>query len=427
MKPLPSRLGVLSGLFLAAVGAIGCGSTPETTPQGAPVVRYIPVAKEDITDYEFFTGRAEAIDYVEVRARVTGYLTEINFKPGSRIKKFDPKDPKSKPLFKIDPRPYQAALDQATGALGLAKARLNLAKADLARAKELAKTPGAISQQDLDKYAAAEEEAAAAVTAATASTESAKLNVEFTDVGSPIDGYVSRNLLTLGNLVTQDTTLLTTIISEDPMYGYFDIDERTLLRIQELVREGKIESAKNGQYPVDLGLANEEDPITKEALYPHTGTIDFINTQVNPSTGTLQVRGIFENPQADPSKPRMLTSGQFIRVRVPLGKKYPSLIVPQAAIARDQGKKYLLVINDKDVVEYRPITLGPEVSGGKQAVNPVKIVRSDKGIRLAEPGEKGAEESLKVKERVIVGGLQKVRPGMTVEPKPMETLAGKAP
>jgi multidrug efflux system membrane fusion protein len=388
---------------------VGCSGHPEPTPPGPPVVRYVPVKEESITDYEYFNGRAAAIDYVEVRARVTGYLVEINFKPGQEVKRYDPKVPKAKPLFKIDPRPYQAALDQVNGQVALAEARLKLAVADYERGRALARTPGAISQQDLDKYAASQEEAAAAVKAAKASVESARLNLEFTDVGAPVDGVVGRNLLTLGNLVTQDSTLLTTIVSEDPMYGYFDVDERTLLRVQDLVRAKKLKSAKEGGSRVELGLANEEE------RYPHEGTIDFINTQVDASTGTLQVRGIFPNE----GKPRVLTPGLFLRIRVPLGEAHPALVVPQAAIGRDQGKKFLLVVDDKGVVEYRQVNLGAEQPGGRQVVEPVKIVRTDKGIRLAGEGEKG-EDSLKAGEKIIVGGLQKVRPGIKVDAQPAQ-------
>jgi RND family efflux transporter MFP subunit len=406
MNAIRSRKGLVFGLLLLGASTIGCSSKPEQAPPGAPVVRYVPVVEESITDYVYFTGRAAAIDYVEVRARVTGYLDSFDFKPGADVKK-------NQVLFKIDPRPYKATLDQVNGQVALAKARLKLAEADNARGKELAKTPGAISQQDLDKYAAAQDEASAALEATKASSENALLNLKFTDVISPIDGVVGRNLLTVGNLVNQDVTLLTTVLSEDPMYGYFDVDERTMLHVQDLINKGKMKRSKDGKNVVELGLANEEE------RYPHDGTIDFIATQVDGSTGTLQVRGIFPNPREDPKKPRLLTAGQFLRIRVPLGEPHKALIIPQAAIGRDQSKKYLLVVNDKNVVEYRPIELGSEQPGGRQVVEPVKIIRTEKGFRLPGKGETG-EDSLKAGEKVIVGGLQKVRPGTIVDPKPAE-------
>ena len=401
----PGRLLILCLL----VAALGCGRKPEGGGPSTPVVRVLPVKEESVTDYAIFNGRSSAIENVDVRARVTGYLVAIDFKPGEEVKK-------DKRLFKIDPRPYQAVLDQAKGQVALAEAKLKLAQADNARAKELAKTPGAISQQDLDKYAAAEGEATAAVQAAKASAEKADLDVKFTDVLSPIDGFVGRNLLTLGNLVNQDVTLLTTIVSEDPIYGYFDVDERTMLDIQELLRKGKIKTVKDGEYPVEYGLSNEGEE------YPHKGAVDFINTQVDSSTGTLQVRGKFDNPAPAPGKPRLLRPGMFLRIRIPLGDPHKSLVVPQAAIGRDQSKKFLLVVDAKNSIEYRPITLGTELPGGQQAVNSVRIVRSGKDFRLAKEGEKG-EDSLKVGEQVIVGGLQKVRPGMTVEAKPADEVA----
>jgi membrane fusion protein, multidrug efflux system len=409
MNLFRNRLGRVFVLFLIAAVAVGCGRKPEGGGPKTPVVRVVPVKVESIIDYEYFTGRSAAIENVEVRARVTGYLVSIDFTSGAEVKK-------DQRLFQIDPRPYKATLDQAKAQVVLAEAQLKLAIADNARAVELAKTPGAISKQDLDKYAAAQDQASAAVQANKASAESAELNLKFTDVLSPIDGSVGRNLLTLGNLINQDTTLLTTVVSEDPIYGYFDVDERTMLNVQELIREGKIKSAKEGQFPVEYGLANEKEE------YPHKGVVDFVNTQVDSSTGTLQVRGVFKNPVAGPGKPRLLRPGMFLRIRVPLGEPHKALIVPQAAIGRDQAKKFLLVVDDKGVIEYRPITLGSEQPGGKQAVNPVMIVRSEKDFRVAKPGEKG-EPSLKAGEKIIVGGLQKVRPGMTVEAKPADETA----
>jgi multidrug efflux system membrane fusion protein len=306
-------------------------------------------------------------------------------------------------------------LDQATSQVALNEALLKLAKADYARAKEVAKTPGAISQQDVDKYEASEGEAAAALAAAQANVEAARLNVEFTDVIAPVEGVVSRNLLTIGNLVNQDTTLLTTIESQDPMYAYFDVDERTVLRVQQLIREGKLKAIRQGgNFPVDYGLATEGDD------YPHTGTLDFVNNQLDPTTGTIQVRGVFPNPESSPDAPRVLTPGLFLRIRLPIGPPSQSMLLPQAAIIADQGAQNVLVVNDKNVVEYRPVTTGPQQPDGTQVVLPVKIVREKDGFRPAVAGETG-EDSLTPNDNVIVSGLQKVRPGATVNPKPAES------
>lgn len=239
-------------LILICGLAVVCGcKDKEAARQVRPKVRVTRPVVRTVTDFAYFTGRTEAIESVDVQARVTGYLVSIDFEPGAEVKQ-------DQRLFLIDPRPYQAALDRAIGQVNLAEARLQLAIADYARALEVAKTPGAISQQDIDKYAAQKNESKAAVAAAKANSESARLNVEFTRIISPVDGVVGRNLLTLGNLVKEDQTLLTTVVSQDPIYAYFDVDEHTLLRVERLIREGKITSIREDQeIPVDMGLSDE--------------------------------------------------------------------------------------------------------------------------------------------------------------------------
>lgn len=395
----------LAALLLLA--APGCREKAPAKVAQAPVVRTEKPISREVGDYVYFTGRLEAVESVEIRSRVTGYLVSIDFQPGKPVKAGDR-------LFKIDPRPYQAQLDEANGQVALAKARLQLAVADNARAKEVAKTPGAISQQDVDKYQASEEAAAAQVTAAQAASEVAALNLSFTDVLAPVDGIVSRNLLTIGNLITQDQTLLTTVVSQDPIYAYFDVDEVTLLRAERLIQQKKIQSTAQGAVlPVEFGLANEGNE------YPHAGTVDFINNQIDPSTGTLELRGVFSNPLLTPVGPRMFKPGEFVRIRLPLGPKYEALIVSQAAVGSDQGKKYLLTVNKDNVVEYSPVTLGPQQPNGLQVVVPVNIQRTPAGVRFALEGEP-SEPSLTAESVVIAEGLQRVRPGATVDAKPME-------
>jgi multidrug efflux system membrane fusion protein len=393
-------------MVLFALAGCGQGASHDTGSPAMPVVRVTTPVEKMVDDFETFTGRTDAVQSVEVRARVTGYLFEIGFTPGQPVKK-------GQRLFLIDPRPYKAVYDSAVAQIKLNEAQLKQAVADNARAQEVAKTPGAISKQDLDKYAATEATAEASVAAAKANAESAKLNVEFTDVTSPIDGLVGRNLLDIGNLVQADNTLLTTVVSQDQMYAYFDVDERTMLRVQEQIRKGRFESPRDGgTVPVEFGLATEGDQ------FPHKGKMDFVNNRVDASTGTIQIRGLFENPKPKVG-PRVLTPGLFIRVRVPIGPPYKALLVPQKAIGTDQSVKYLYVVNDKDVVEYRPIEAGALQPGELQVVTPVKIVRTDKGLRLAEKGEKG-EDSLTKDDRVIVTGLQRIQQGVNVEPKPYD-------
>lgn len=360
------------------------GCFPTQQKQQAPPPPDIPVSEvvgRDVTDFVDFTGRTEAVHVVDIRARVTGYLTKMPFREGSQVKQGDL-------LFEIDPRPYQAQYDQATAQVKLYEAQLKLAKATLHRDELVAKTtPGAITQQQVDQDQAAVDEAEARLEAFQASIEIYKLNLEFTQVKSPIDGHVSRYYLTLGNLVNQDQTLLTTVVSEDPIYSYFDVDEPTVLRVRKAINEGKIERYQQGKIPVYMGLQGEEG-------YRHSGTLDFVNNQVNPATGSILVRGIFPNPIPDSGVTRVLSPGMFVRVRLPIGKPHPALLVIDRAIGSDQGLKYVYVVGSENKVEYRRVTPGPLQGDGLRVIS----------------------EGLKAKDVVVVGGLQQVRPGMEIKP-----------
>lgn len=397
MRQLAAALFLLLGLFA------GCRQHNGPPKADSVKVKVQYPVREPVPDYVFYTGRTDAIESVEVRARVTGYLVAIDFEPGKEVKA-------KQRLFKIDPRPYKALLDQANSQVALAEAKLKLAIADFARSKAIAKTPGAISQADIDRYLAAQGEAEAAVAAAKAYAESAQLNYDFTDVLAPVNGIAGRNLITLGNLVSQDKTLLTTIVSADPMYAYFDVDERNMLRAQERIRHGKMKSVRQGaKLPIQLGLATDADQ------YPLEGFVDFVNNQVDATTGTIKIRGTFPNPQPEDGGPRLLTPGLFVRIRMPMGEPQPMLVVPTVAIGTDQDKRHVLVVNAKNEVEYRPVKLGPELPDGRQAVEPVTIIRTEKGIQVG--GDHLGEPSLTEKDRVIVSGLQRVRPGMVVDAK----------
>lgn len=393
---------ILLVLIVATVMS-GCEEPPRPTQPLIPKVRVVRPVERDVTDYVFFTGRTMAAQSVDVQARVTGYLESIKFEPGAEVKA-------GAELFKIDPRPYQAVFDEANSQVKLDEAGQKLAEANYQRALQIAKTPGAITQQEIDRDIARVSESTAAVAASKAKLESAKLNLDFTDVLSPIDGVVGRDLLTVGNLVSQDVTLLTTVVSQDPIHVYFDVDEQTLLRVDRLIAKGKIPSIEDGKaIPVQLGLADED------GKYPHEGHIDFINNQLDASTGTIQVRGEFPNPVVKEGGPRLLKPGLFVRVRLPIGPPYKALLVPQAALGMDQGRKYLLVVGDNNVVEYRPVAPGPEQAEAMQVVFPEKMVRSDDGLRPAGDGDQDTIESVTAADRIIVGGLQRVRPGTKVE------------
>jgi RND family efflux transporter MFP subunit len=336
-----------------------------------------------VTDYADFTGRTAAVDSVEVRARVSGYLNKVHFKEGALVKKDDK-------LFEIDPRPYRADLDRAKGTVAQIDARVRRLERDYQRAKNLI-TRRAVGQEEYDRYESDYREAVANLDVAKANRDLAALNLEYASVTAPVSGRVSRYVVTVGNLIQSGDqnggTLLTTIVSVDPMYVYFDMDERTVLRIRQLIREGKARSAREIEWPVSLGLANEE-------RFPHQGTINFEDNQVNPKTGTLRVRGVF------PNKDEALSPGLFARVRVPIGRAHEALLVTDRAIDTDQGQKVLYIVNRKNEVVSRPVQLGALHDGLREICDGLK------------PGE-----------QVIVNGLQQVRPGATVKPTLLEMPA----
>jgi membrane fusion protein, multidrug efflux system len=376
------------GLVLAATIS-GCNQKQADVAQSEPPA--IPVSKpvqREVTDFMEFTGRTDATESVSIVPRVTGYLVKISFREGAEVKKDDV-------LFEIDPRPYEAQFSQAEGQVSVNEARVKEATADNARARDLAKTPGAISQQDLDRYQAAEEEAIAAVQAAKASLDIYELNLSFCKVTSPIDGQVSRYFLTVGNLVNQDQTQLTTVVSVDPMYVYFDMDETTLLRIRRAINDKQIERYPQGEIPVYIGLEGEEG-------FAHQGSINFVNNRVNAGTGSITVRGVMPNPRPA-NGIRLLSPGMFVRVRLPIGKPHEALLVVDRAVASDQGLKYLYVLDDQNKVQQRRVETG---------------ALQEDGLRVITAG-------LKPDELVVIGGIQQVRPRMQITPdhEPMPSLA----
>jgi len=335
-----------------------------------PVERYV-------TDYADFTARTAAIDSVEVRAHVWGYMDKVNFKEGALVKKGDV-------LFELDPRPYQAMLNQAKAKVAQDEAQFKYDEAEYQRNANLVRT-GAVSRSDLDKTAAARGVDLANIAADKAVVASRQLDLDYTKVLAPVSGRVSRYVVTVGNLIQSGDqnggTLLTTIVSVDPMYAYFDVDEHTALRVRQLVREGKSDSPRDGGYPVSLGLANEEG-------HPHRGTVNFVENQVNPRTGTIRLRGVFLN------KEQALLPGLFARVRVPIGRPHKALLVSDRALDTDQGQKVVYIVDKDNQVVSRPVR-----------------------VSALHDGQREITDGLKPGQRVIVNGLQQVRPGITVEPK----------
>jgi RND family efflux transporter MFP subunit len=365
MLPHPRHaLAVPAALFLAICGC--SQSTPTAAPPKPPEVHVArPVVKE-VTDFEVFTGRTDAVQAVDVRARVTGYLDRTLFKDGADVKA-------GEVLFEIDPRTYAAEAERARGTLAQAEAHLKRLGSDYDRAVNLF-ARNAIGREEVDRIVGDRAEAQAAVSAAKAGVQLAELNLGFTKVTAPFDGRISRRMVDPGNLVKADDTVLTHIVALDPLYVYFDIDERTLLRLRRLIREGKMPSAREKEVSVGVGLADEDG-------FSLSAVIDFGDNRLDAGSGTLRVRARLVNPQ------RLLSPGLFVRVRLPIGPAHKALLVPEEALGSDQGQRYLLVLDDKDNVEYRRVEIGSQHDG-------LRVI------------EKGVGEN----DRLIVTGLQRVRP-----------------
>jgi len=369
----------LSPILIVLAGLLaGCGEKP--APQAgaaAPPVTVAQPVKRTVTDWDEFTGRFDAIEEVQVRARVGGFVTNVEFKDGDMVHAGDL-------LYIIDPRPFEAVAEQADGQLSDARAKVELAKRDLDRGLALVQT-SAVSEQLVDQRRQALQAAHAAVTQAEGALKAAQLNIEFTHVIAPIGGRVSRHLVSVGNLVQGSeggSTLLTSIVSLDPIYIYFDMDEATYLKYNRLWFEGKRPSSRDNPNPVQVALTGETKP-------SHDGKVDFLDNRLDVSTGTLRGRAVI------PNKDLSILPGQFGRVRLIASAPYDALLIPDNAIATDQSRKIVFVVKEDNTAEARPVILGP----------------LDEGLRVIREG-------LKADDRVVVDGLQRVRVGAKVSPHP---------
>jgi RND family efflux transporter MFP subunit len=393
MKRLLPRVWLLV-LLPVCPALAGCGQSQAHNgppPQQAPEVWVsLPVVKE-VTDYEDFPGRIEAKYAVEVRARVTGYLEKVNFREGTEVKKGDL-------LFEIDDRPYVAELARAEGSITQSEGRLKRLEADHRRAMDLT-GKSAIAREEFDKVVGDRTEALGTLEVAKAARDLAKLNVEFTKVRAPQSGRISRRYIDPGNMVKADETALTTIVSLDPVYAYFDLDERSTLKGQRLLREGKIRWDQDHPLPLFLGLADEE------GQYPRRGEIDFADNRVDPDTGTWRLRATCQNPDG------ALYPGLYVRVRLPIGQPYKALLVSEQALGTDQGQKFVYVVDKANKVDYRRVKLG-RIHGGLRAIEPPAYKLQD--------GKRVIVHGLEPGERVVVNGLQRVRPGVVVRPQLVE-------
>ena len=363
-------------IILLAGGLSGCSEKPpQQAAAAAPPVTVAQPTKRTVTDWDEFTGRFEAVEEVQVRARVGGFVTSVEFRDGAFVKTGDL-------LYVIDARPFEAVADQADGQLSDARAKAELAKRELDRALTLNQTQ-AVSDSIVDQRRQALQAAKAAEMQAAGALKAAHLNIEFTHVVAPIGGRVSRHLVSVGNLVQGSegsSTLLTSIVSLDPIYIYFDMDEATYLKNNRLYFEGKRPSSRENPNPVQVSLTGETKP-------SHDGKVDFLDNRLDVSTGTLRGRAVI------PNKDFSILPGQFGRVRLIGSSPYDALLLPDTAIASDQSRKIVFVVKDDDTVEARQVTLGP----------------LDEGLRVIREG-------LKPEDRVIVDGLQRARVGAKVSP-----------
>lgn len=378
------RIGLLAvtGCRPPAQGPSGSAQapTPEVTV-AKPLVRRM-------TDWDEFNGRLIARETVEIRARVSGYLTEVHFKEGAEVKAGDL-------LFTIDPRPYEAAVQRAEAVLAQAKSNADLARIEAENASRL-RQGQVISIEESERRLKSSAGEQAAVRAAEAMLTAAKLDLEFTQVRAPISGRVSDARVTEGNLVTggtKDATLLTTIVELDPIYLDFEADERSVLKYREMHRSGERKSALFNRIPAEMSLINEEG-------WPHKGEIDFVDNQLNPGTGTIRARCVF------PNEDRLMAPGFFARVRIPGSGEYEGLLIRDSAVGDDQGSSYVWVVDAEDKAAYRPVKLGPLLDG-------MRVVR----------------EGLKAEERVVILGLMSVRNGVKVKATPadMQPAANSTP
>lgn len=373
-------LGIVA--VLAVVLLAGCEEQNRFVPPPPPDVTVATPVEREIRDSVEFTGTTRATARVDLRARVNGYLQRIAFEDGQMVQKGDL-------LFVIDQAPFKAELEAAQARLQQAQASLQLAEANLARTEELFRR-NVTTEQELDVQRAERATAAAEVAVAEAAVTQAELQLGYTEIQAPISGRIGRHLVDLGNLVQAEQTLLATIESIDPIHAYFYVSERELLHFMDMLRQNKLPDPDVNPPTLYLGLADEEG-------FPHKGYLDYREFGVDPSTGTILRRGIFPNPN------NTLIPGLFARIYAPIGEPVPRLLVEARAVSSDQRGDFVLVVNEDNTVEYRPVELGISVDG----------------MRVVESG-------IEPDDRIVVNGLQRARPGSKVDPQLAETSAESA-
>ncbi|MFZ4595208.1 MAG: efflux RND transporter periplasmic adaptor subunit [Verrucomicrobiaceae bacterium] len=367
---------------LASLALItGCkpAATKATFAPPPPAVTVAKPIVKKVIDWDEFTGRLASPESVDIRARVSGYLEEVHFKEGTEVKAGDL-------LVTIDPRPYEAAVQRAQADVSSARSRAELAKTEAENAGPLLKSQAISSEENVRRLKAAAE-ANSAMKAAEAVLNGSELELEFTRIRSPINGRISDARVTKGNLVTggtKDATLLTTVVSLDPIYCFIECDERSALKYREMYKLGTRKSAMFAEIPAQMALANQSG-------FPHQGHLDFVDNVLNPATGSIRARAVFENQD------RLMSPGFFARVRIPGSGEYEGMLILDQAIADDQGRSFVWVIDADNKASYRPVVTGPLQDG-------MRVVR----------------EGLKAEDRVVINGLMSVRNGVTVVPQDAE-------
>jgi RND family efflux transporter MFP subunit len=356
----------------------------QAAPPAPPPVTVSQPLQKEVTEWDEYTGQFAAVDYVEIRARVPGYLTEIHFTDGQIVNKGDL-------LFVIDPRPYEIELQQAQAQLETAEATLDLANRQLARAATL-REKDFVAQSTYDERTQTMKSATAAVETGKAAVRQAQLDIEFSHVTAPIGGRISRHEVSIGNLVSGGAsgatpTLLTTIVSLDPIYAYFDMSEAQYLSYERAVASGKLKSTRGSGVAVFARL-------TDETQWPYEGAMNFVDNQVNRGAGTIRGRGVFPNANF------FLTPGQFTRLRIPGSEPYQALLVPDGAVVTDQSSKLLMTVAEDGTIVPKPVRVGPTIDG-------LRVIRS----------------GIDAKDRVVIDGLVRARPGAKVTPQPGEIKA----
>jgi multidrug efflux system membrane fusion protein len=377
-----SILSAICATVLAACGHSRAQSLPNAAPP--PTVSVAEVIARPLHHWDELTGELQAVNTVDVRPRVSGFIDTVHFTEGARVGR-------GQVLFQIDPRPFQIEIERLDAEIKRARSKLDFATAGHARAERLY-TQNAIAREEYEQLTSAETEAAGDLGSLTAQLHAARLNLEYTHVRSPIDGHVSRALITPGNLVS-NTNLLTTVVSDDPIYAYFDTDEATYLKFTQLQNKDRMASRERaghggGSSPVFMGLVGEQG-------YPHQGQLDFVDNQVDARSSTIHARAVFDN------KDGRFTPGLFARIKLVANDSYQAILIDERAVGNDLGKKFVLILKPDDTLEYRPVTLGTRIDG----------------LRVVAEGLQPADV-------IVVNGLQHVAAGAKVQATRVTMAAG---